>query len=182
MCSSWASSLSSMTMASVQRMRMLLLNAHVDLDAQPVRTISQLLDNLVVGHRLKAAVLMLYDAGFGPTAFRLRPPNASGRIAAKRAIDRGVDVRIVYHDTKKDDDPNRAAIAKARLPKSVTHVRTRTKIPHNKFIVKLVGETPLQVWTGSTNFTDTGFFGQTNVGHQSADANLAKTYFDYWTE
>ena len=73
--------------------------------------------------------------------------------ALKRAIDRGVDVQIVYHDTKKDDDPNRAAIAKARLPKSVTHVRTRTKIPHNKFIVKLVGGTPVEVWTGSTNFT-----------------------------
>jgi hypothetical protein len=67
--------------------------------------------------------------------------------ALKRAIDRGVDVQIVYHDTKKDDDPNRAAIAKARLPKSATHVRTRTKIPHNKFIVKLAGGAPVQVWT-----------------------------------
>jgi hypothetical protein len=26
-------------------------------------------------------------------------------------FDRGVDVQIAYHDTKKDDDPNRAAIA-----------------------------------------------------------------------
>jgi phosphatidylserine/phosphatidylglycerophosphate/cardiolipin synthase-like enzyme len=102
--------------------------------------------------------------------------------ALKRAIDRGVDVQIVYHDTKKDDDPNRAAIAKARLPKSATHVRTRTKIPHNKFIVKLAGGAPVQVWTGSTNFTDTGFFGQTNVGHQVADAKIAQTYLDYWTE
>jgi len=40
----------------------------------------------------------------------------------------------------------------------------------------------MQVWTGSTNFTDTGFFGQTNVGHQVADAKLARTYLDYWTE
>src|SRR5262249_29305598 len=102
--------------------------------------------------------------------------------ALKRAIDRGVDVQIVYHDTKKDNDPNRAAIVKAALPKSVTHVRTRTQIPHNKFIVKLVGGTPVQVWSGSTNFTDTGFFGQTNVGHQVADAKLAKSYLDYWTE
>src|SRR6266550_979192 len=76
----------------------------------------------------------------------------------------------------------RALIAKARLPKSVTHVRTRTQIPHNKFIVKLADGTPVQVWTGSTNFTDTGFFGQTNVGHQMADAKIAETYLDYWTE
>jgi PLD-like domain len=66
------------------------------------------------------------------------------------------------------------------LPKSVIHVRTRTKIPHN--IVKLVGGAPVEVWTGSTNFTDTGFFGQTNVGHQGANTKLAKTYLDYWTD
>ena len=51
-----------------------------------------------------------------------------------------MDVQIVYHDTQKDDDPNRAAITKTTLPKSVTHVRTRTQIPHDKFIVKLVSD------------------------------------------
>jgi hypothetical protein len=34
-----------------------------------------------------------------------------------------VDVQIVYHDTQKDDDPNRAAITKTTLPKSVTLVK-----------------------------------------------------------
>jgi phosphatidylserine/phosphatidylglycerophosphate/cardiolipin synthase-like enzyme len=111
--------------------------------------------------------------------------------ALKRALERGVDVRIVYHDSKKDKDANRAAIAEAGLPQSVriageqTQIifpRTRTAIPHNKFIVKLSGQTPIQVWTGSTNFTDTGFLGQTNVGHLVTDTTLAKTYFDYWTE
>ena len=103
-------------------------------------------------------------------------------LALKRARDRGVDVQIVYHDTKKDKDANRAAIAKAQLPSSIVHPRTRTSIPHNKFIVKLVGGKPQQVWTGSTNFTDTGFYGQTNVGHIVADAATANTYLKYWTE
>jgi len=111
--------------------------------------------------------------------------------ALKRALDRGVDVHIVYHDTKKDNDANRAAIGKAGLPDKVvrggqeTQVlfrRTRTPIPHNKFIVKLAGGKPKRVWTGSTNFTDTGFFGQTNVGHLVTDADTARTYLDYWTE
>jgi len=111
--------------------------------------------------------------------------------ALKRALDRGVDVQIVYHDTKKDDDANRAAIGKAGLPgfivrdgqeTQVLYRRTRTPIPHNKFIVKLVGGEPRKVWTGSTNFTDTGFFGQTNVGHLVTDADTAKTYLAYWTE
>jgi len=48
--------------------------------------------------------------------------------------------------------------------------------------VKLVNGEPQQVWTGSTNFTDSGFYGQTNVGHIVANAATAKTYFDYWTE
>ena len=111
--------------------------------------------------------------------------------ALKRALDRGVDVQIVYHDTKKPKDANRAAIGAAGLPQTVTHgskktqvlfARTRTSIPHNKFIVKLVGGHPTQVWTGSTNFTDTGFFGQTNVGHLVTDAKTAGTYLKYWTE
>jgi phosphatidylserine/phosphatidylglycerophosphate/cardiolipin synthase-like enzyme len=103
-------------------------------------------------------------------------------LALKRAHERGVDVEIVFHDTKKDNDENRAAIAKAGLPASILHPRTRTAIPHNKFIVKLVGGKPQRVWTGSTNFTDTGFYGQTNVGHIVANPATAKTYLDYWTE
>jgi phosphatidylserine/phosphatidylglycerophosphate/cardiolipin synthase-like enzyme len=103
-------------------------------------------------------------------------------LALKRAHDREVDVEIVFHDTKKDNDPNREAIAEAKLPASIVHPRTRTSIPHNKFIVKLVNGEPQQVWTGSTNFTDSGFYGQTNVGHIVANAATAKTYFDYWTE
>jgi phosphatidylserine/phosphatidylglycerophosphate/cardiolipin synthase-like enzyme len=103
-------------------------------------------------------------------------------LALKRAHDRGVDVQIVYHDTKKEKDANRAAIAEAKLPASVVHPRTRTQIPHNKFIVKLVNDKPQRVWTGSTNFTDTGFFGQTNVGQIVANAATAKIYLNYWTE
>src|SRR5262249_30085683 len=64
--------------------------------------------------------------------------------ALKRALDRGVDVQIVYHFTKKDDDPNLKAINAAGIPQTVTRggqkttvlfQRTRTSIPHNKFIV-----------------------------------------------
>ena len=103
-------------------------------------------------------------------------------LALKRAHDRGVDVEIIYHFTKKDKDPNAAAIAQAGLPEEIVHPRTRTAIPHNKFIVKLVGGKPQKVWTGSTNFTNSGFYGQTNVGHVTADSPTIKTYLDYWTE
>lgn len=109
--------------------------------------------------------------------------------ALKEALKRGVDVRIVYHDTKSEKDPNVKAIKLAKLTKTakvngksvqILFPRTRTKIPHNKFIVKIKGGKPQCVWTGSTNFTSTGFFGQTNVGHLVTNPVVAKTYLACW--
>jgi phosphatidylserine/phosphatidylglycerophosphate/cardiolipin synthase-like enzyme len=110
--------------------------------------------------------------------------------ALKAAFDRGVDVRIVYHDTSnsagKQKGANETAINAASLPMKVGHrqvlfPRTKTKIPHNKFIVRLVGgDRPTHVWTGSTNFTPSGFLGQTNVGHLISDAETAKQFLAYW--
>jgi phosphatidylserine/phosphatidylglycerophosphate/cardiolipin synthase-like enzyme len=58
--------------------------------------------------------------------------------------------------------------------------RTDTQISHNKFIVLLKNDKPIQVWTGSTNFTPGGIFGQSNVGHIVRDADVAQKYFEYW--
>jgi phosphatidylserine/phosphatidylglycerophosphate/cardiolipin synthase-like enzyme len=112
--------------------------------------------------------------------------------ALKALIDKGIDVKIVYHDTvkidpktkKKTDGENEKAMRAAGLPindRKVTYKRSKTKIPHNKFIVRLKGgKDPVEVWTGSTNFTASGFLGQTNVGHRVADAETAKQYFAFW--
>jgi hypothetical protein len=107
--------------------------------------------------------------------------------ALKGRIDKGVNVQIVYHDTKKPDDkpgPNEKEMRKAGLPiddQKVTFRRSKTKIPHNKFIVRLKdGTKPVEVWTGSTNFTPSGFLGQTNVGHRIADVRTARQYLDFW--
>jgi phosphatidylserine/phosphatidylglycerophosphate/cardiolipin synthase-like enzyme len=105
--------------------------------------------------------------------------------ALKAALDRGVDMKIVYHDTTDEaGKPNESAMATAGLPindQKVTFRRSKTKIPHNKFIVRITGGNPVEVWTGSTNFTDSGFLGQTNVGHWVQDAATAKQYLDFWT-
>ncbi len=58
--------------------------------------------------------------------------------------------------------------------------RRNTQISHNKFIVLLKNGKPIQVWTGSTNFTAGGIFGQSNVGHVVRDAKVAQKYFEYW--
>jgi phosphatidylserine/phosphatidylglycerophosphate/cardiolipin synthase-like enzyme len=101
--------------------------------------------------------------------------------ALKAAIDRGVDVRIVYGA----DDDNDRAIEKVGVPRKkgnrqILTERTNAKIPHNKFLVRLVGGKPKVVWTGSTNFTPSGFLGQTNVGHVVVDDRVARDYLKYW--
>ncbi len=101
----------------------------------------------------------------------------------KAAIDRGVDVKIVFHDTKANNTNADAAELPEKISgKQVLFRRTKTKIPHNKFIVRIEGGTkPVAVFTGSTNFTPSGFLGQTNVGHKVTDATIAKNYLNFWT-
>ncbi|MCA1409001.1 hypothetical protein I6F26_33120 [Ensifer sp. IC3342] len=112
--------------------------------------------------------------------------------ALKRAIDRGVDVKIVHEAGKKkvkgamvDTEATKSAkkaIKAAGLPAGSLIKRTkRSKIPHNKFIVRLKkGTIPSAVWTGSTNFTPSGFLGQTNVGHRIDDEAVANKFLAYW--
>ena len=93
-------------------------------------------------------------------------------------------MQIAYHDTTRTNDEAIAA-TELRLRKindqKIIFPRTKTKIPHNKFIVRLKnGTEPIEVWTGSTNFTPSGFLGQTNVGHRVADAETARQYLEYW--
>lgn len=54
-------------------------------------------------------------------------------------------------------------------------------LSHNKFMVLLEDGKPIEVWTGSTNVTEGGIFGQSNVGHLIRDERIAQAYFDYWT-
>lgn len=101
--------------------------------------------------------------------------------ALKAAIDRGVDVRISYHDTA----ANRKAIATAEIPervrrRKVLFARTVPKIPHNKFLLRMTQDGPVSVFTGSTNLTPSGFLGQSNVGHQINDPEVAASYLAYW--
>jgi len=107
-------------------------------------------------------------------------------IALKAALKRGVGVRLSYHQT----DANEKAIAAAKLPRNhggaqVLFPRTKPKIPHNKFLVRIEEGDPTAVWTGSTHLTASGFLGQSNVGHVIQNGDVArqyKAYFDALTE
>lgn len=58
----------------------------------------------------------------------------------------------------------------------------KSAIAHNKFLLYQPkgSPQPTQVWTGSTNISEGGIFGQTNVGHWIKNATLAEKYKAYW--
>ncbi|MGN6257464.1 MAG: phospholipase D-like domain-containing protein [Solirubrobacterales bacterium] len=106
------------------------------------------------------------------------------------------DVKIVYDDidnsepvTEKhgpvESQPstnNLKAIEEAGIGDLCIPRKNSKYISHNKFIVLLKDGKPVQVWTGSTNVTEGGIFGHSNVGHQVRDPEIAAHYLAYWEE
>ncbi len=104
-----------------------------------------------------ASVAIVYEAGSDRVGGILKPTSVSK--ANEAAIDElGFDRRLL----------------KRRLQ--------RRGIPHNKFMVLMDGERPVQVWTGSTNITASGFLGQSNVGHVVRDEQVAAAFLAYWDQ
>lgn len=93
---------------------------------------------------------------------------------AKAADDTVAQVGLKTEATHKDFRKHLAALD------SMIIERTNTTISHNKFIILLKNGKPDQVWTGSTNLTGGGIYGQSNVGHVIRDKKVAKKYFEYW--
>lgn len=120
------------------------------------------------GDALRAAV---YEFHYQPVAN-----------AFAAAIEAGVDVKIVYDDESDYAAENEETIEKARLNEmDAVIARTVSEgIRHNKFIVLLRKKKPVAVWTGSTNISDGGIFGHSNVGHVVWDTGVAQAYLDYW--
>ncbi len=91
---------------------------------------------------------------------------------------------------KTTDDTQRAidavgfhSLDHARIWHDDTFIERHTSsIMHNKFIILLRNCKPVEVWTGSTNFTESAFYGQSNVGHIVRDEDVAKQYLAYWNE
>jgi phosphatidylserine/phosphatidylglycerophosphate/cardiolipin synthase-like enzyme len=105
----------------------------------------------------------------------------------RNAVERGVDVRIIF-DAKKNGEefPREDNIACVRDHDLGKHCTRRESNPsyisHNKFMVLLHNGAPMQVWTGSTNISLGGIFGQSNVGHVVRDPGVARRYLEYWNK
>ena len=102
-----------------------------------------------------------------------------------QAAEAGADVKLVYEaegGKGSYKDENEVALGRAGLLRpEVAIPRTKTSgIRHNKFVVLLEDGEPVAVWTGSTNISEGGLFGQTNIGHVVRDAAVATAYLEYW--
>jgi phosphatidylserine/phosphatidylglycerophosphate/cardiolipin synthase-like enzyme len=118
--------------------------------------------------------------------------------AFRKAKESGADVKIVFDDrqvinaSKPENSKvqpsmdNREAIDNFDLEEVVIPRRADPNaISHNKFIILLKRNNegnlePQQVWTGSTNMTEGGIFGHSNVGHIVRDPDVAAQYLKYW--
>lgn len=105
--------------------------------------------------------------------------------ALKSAAGRGADVKIVFDAIENaQEDPvrkNEEAIDAAGIA-GLCQGLTNGKIMHNKFLVLLKDGEPIEVLTGSTNYTENGIFGHLNCAHVVNDPTVARAYLDYWTE
>lgn len=104
--------------------------------------------------------------------------------AFKKADKSGADVKIVYDCRKEQPQKtSNAMIKKAGIGKlMIKRTANASYISHNKFIVLLKDGKPVQVLTGSTNFTEGGIFGQSNVVHIVRDRKIAAKYLAYWEQ
>ena len=102
----------------------------------------------------------------------------------KDAWKRKADVQILYHaknDSTKTGDEK--AIKKFGLSK-ICHKRNAKglALSHNKVIVLTQGGAARAVLTGSTNFSEGGIYGHSNVVHICEDDAIAAKYLWLWNE
>jgi phosphatidylserine/phosphatidylglycerophosphate/cardiolipin synthase-like enzyme len=122
--------------------------------------------------------------------YEFQKPTLLAGLAAAHA--RKAEVHVVYHHRQKGAkdttaSKNDGAIKAAKLSKSLVtprHENPQSAIMHNKFVVLLRDrrgkQTPIAVWTGSTNWTDGAIYGQLNVGHAVYDPDIAEVYERYF--
>jgi phosphatidylserine/phosphatidylglycerophosphate/cardiolipin synthase-like enzyme len=115
-------------------------------------------------------------------AYEFTDANVLTALGAAR--DRGADVQVLYHAI--DDDQkiaNEKAIQDHGL-ENICHERNPQglTLSHNKIIILTKAGVAQAVLTGSTNFSQGGIYGHSNVVHICEDNNVAKQYLWLWDE
>jgi phosphatidylserine/phosphatidylglycerophosphate/cardiolipin synthase-like enzyme len=133
---------------------------------------------------LRVAMLALFDrveregGALYAALYELNDPELEHRLLSSKGF-----VHLILSNTGVDDRENHPA--RQALHAAGVDITDRMvpngHIGHNKFVV-LVDEHqhPKAVWTGSTNWTDTGLCAQSNNGLLIESPELAGLYLDYW--
>ncbi len=108
--------------------------------------------------------------------------------AFKAAKARGVKVNIIYDNVEGFTPEGEAKGPWQRNQEEITNAgldnccqgRANAKLMHNKFIILSKGNNPISVWTGSTNLTENGIYGHSNLGHIVEDKTIATGFMKYW--
>ncbi len=103
--------------------------------------------------------------------------------AINEAHKRHVDVRVLYHAKKGDEQTSENEANLKKIPAAKKRGRVTSKIFHHKFIVlskiNAAGtRVPQAVLCGSTNFTENGVYRQANVVHVTDDKTVAARYLE----
>ncbi|MGH8579833.1 MAG: phospholipase D-like domain-containing protein [Gammaproteobacteria bacterium] len=103
--------------------------------------------------------------------------------AVNEAHKRRVEVRVLYHAKKGDEQTSENVASLKKIPAAKKRGRVTSKIFHDKFIVlsriNAAGKrVPQAVLCGSTNFTENGVYRQANVVHVTGDKAVATRYLD----
>ena len=103
--------------------------------------------------------------------------------AVNKAHKRRVEVRVLYHAKKGDEQTSENAANLKKIPAARKRGRVTSSIFHDKFIVlskiNAAGErVPQAVLCGSTNFTENGVYRQANVVHETDDKTIAARYME----
>lgn len=109
--------------------------------------------------------------------YEFRQPEVLAAFATAKRAGAGVD--LIVDGTQAG---NHDSVTTAGIEDCIALWRMHAVIPHNKFLVASKDGQPTAVWTGSTNITPSGIFGQSNVGHATQDPAIAAQYLSYWTE
>jgi phosphatidylserine/phosphatidylglycerophosphate/cardiolipin synthase-like enzyme len=109
--------------------------------------------------------------------YEFQHPSVLSAFAVARQA--GATVRLVVDANNTKNPP---AVTAAGIDDLIETWRTHAVIPHNKFLVASQNGRPVAVWTGSTNITENGIFGQSNVGHAVRDPGIAAKYLAYWQQ
>ena len=101
--------------------------------------------------------------------------------AVNNAHKAGIDVRVLYHAKKGDEQTSQNEASLKKIPAARKRGRVTSKIFHDKFIVlskiNAAGKRmPQAVLCGSTNFTENGVYRQANVVHETDAKTIAERY------